>query len=245
MIITEQGAWWETLFGTEPSRKRLAPVIPLLPTTIRSASRLPSQGFRKVALMASRALIIWRTDSSTKLDELAAAHASVGGTGRGRRYATEQLNASLVVQLAAHFQLFCRDLHTEAARLLILAAPASYQSMLEVAFTKRRGLDRGIASAQTIGADFARLDLDIWAQAANVSSRSATRRARLDQLTAWRNAIAHQDFAFSSQQQALLAGTRLTMAWARRWRGACDGLAQTFDTVVAVHVRAVTGLHPW
>ena len=38
MISTEQGAWWETLLGTEPSRKRLAPVIPLLPTTTRSAS---------------------------------------------------------------------------------------------------------------------------------------------------------------------------------------------------------------
>ena len=37
MISTLQGAWWETLFGTEPSRKRLAPVMPLLPTTIRSA----------------------------------------------------------------------------------------------------------------------------------------------------------------------------------------------------------------
>ena len=39
MISTEHGAWWETLFGTEPSRKRLAPVMPLLPTTMRSAPR--------------------------------------------------------------------------------------------------------------------------------------------------------------------------------------------------------------
>jgi hypothetical protein len=38
IISTEQGAWWETLLGTEPSRKRLAPVMPLLPTMIRSAS---------------------------------------------------------------------------------------------------------------------------------------------------------------------------------------------------------------
>ena len=50
MIITEQGAWWETLFGTQPSRKRFAPVMPLLPTTIRSApcssatSRIASAG---------------------------------------------------------------------------------------------------------------------------------------------------------------------------------------------------------
>ena len=39
MISTLQGAWWLTLLGTEPSRKRLAPVMPLLPTTIRSAPR--------------------------------------------------------------------------------------------------------------------------------------------------------------------------------------------------------------
>ena len=39
MISTEQGAWCDTLFGTEPSRNRRAPVMPLLPTTIRSASR--------------------------------------------------------------------------------------------------------------------------------------------------------------------------------------------------------------
>ena len=39
MIRTEHGAWCETLFGTEPSRKRLAPVMPLLPSTIRSLPR--------------------------------------------------------------------------------------------------------------------------------------------------------------------------------------------------------------
>ena len=39
MISTLQGAWWLTLLGTEPSRKRLAPVMPLLPTTMRSAPR--------------------------------------------------------------------------------------------------------------------------------------------------------------------------------------------------------------
>ncbi len=50
IINTEQGAWWETLFGTDPSKNRLAPVMPLLPTTIRSApcssatSRIASAG---------------------------------------------------------------------------------------------------------------------------------------------------------------------------------------------------------
>jgi hypothetical protein len=195
--------------------------------------------------VASRALTIWQTDSSDKLDELIIAHASVGGIARGRRYATAQINASLVVQLAAHFQLFCRDLHTETARLLVLAAPAGYRAMLRVGFTRRRGLDRGNASAQTIGSDFERFDLDIWAEASVVSLRTEMRRMRLNQLTAWRNAVTHQDFAFSAQQESLLSGTHLTLAWARRWRAACDGLAHTFDDVVAAHVQIATGRRPW
>lgn len=149
------------------------------------------------------------------------------------------------MQLAAHFQLFCRDLHSDAADVLVSAAPAGYRAMLNRAFTERRGLDRGTASAQTIRADFARLDLHLWAEAMAVSSRTGTRRARLEQLTVWRNAIAHQDFMFSAQQQALLMGSNLTLAWVRRWRGACDGLAQTFDKVAAAHVQTVTGRLPW
>ena len=31
-ISTEHGAWWSTLFGTEPNRNRVAPAMPLLPT---------------------------------------------------------------------------------------------------------------------------------------------------------------------------------------------------------------------
>ena len=50
MIITAQGAWWETLFGHRAEQEALAPVMPLLPTTIRSApsssatSRIASAG---------------------------------------------------------------------------------------------------------------------------------------------------------------------------------------------------------
>src|SRR5919106_23867 len=37
-MSTSVGAWCETLFGTLPSRKRRAPLIPTLPTTIKPAS---------------------------------------------------------------------------------------------------------------------------------------------------------------------------------------------------------------
>lgn len=48
------------------------------------------------------------------LDEIEAAHASVGGTGPGRRYATQQSNQAYAMLLASQFQGFCRDLHTES-----------------------------------------------------------------------------------------------------------------------------------
>src|SRR5437762_1536228 len=64
MIRTEQGAWWLTLFGTEPRRNRLAPVMPLLPTMMRPAfsssatSRIASAG------SPSRAKVLTATPAS-------------------------------------------------------------------------------------------------------------------------------------------------------------------------------------
>jgi len=190
-------------------------------------------------------LAIWATTSSARLEELLDAHAVVGGTSRGRRYATAQLNASLVLHIAAQFQLFCLDLHSQAPKLLVTAAPAPYQPILRVAFTNRRGLDRGNAQPETIAADFARFDLDVWAGALGRDKRTGVRRTRLQQLMTWRNAIAHHDFLFSVEQRALLAGTKVTLRWAREWRRSCGGLAATFDAVVADHVLALTGTRPW
>lgn len=194
--------------------------------------------------MPSQALRLWQVDSSAKLNELVAAHGRAGGTRRGRRYTTEQLNASLVAQIAAHFQLYCRNLHTEAAQALVSEAPPAYRAILRLALTNRRGLDRGNAWAETVGADFARFDLDIWAASQARDVRTATRRVRLQQLNTWRNAIAHQDFVFSAEQQALLVGTSLTLLWAQRWRSACHGLALVFDVVVADHVGELVGTRP-
>ena len=52
----------------------------------------------------------WRGERSDALDEIENAHALVGGTGRGRRYATRQINHAYAALLSSHFQGFCRDL---------------------------------------------------------------------------------------------------------------------------------------
>lgn len=66
-------------------------------------------------LMPSKSFQAWRNERSVALDELEAAHQSVGGTGRGRRYATQQINQAYTVLLCSQFQGFCRDLQVECA----------------------------------------------------------------------------------------------------------------------------------
>src|SRR3990172_3380185 len=69
--------------------------------------------------MPSKALDYWKTTSQLQLNEFEDVHKKVGGTGRGRRYLTEQLNRSYLVAVSAQFQRFCRDLHTEAAQRIV------------------------------------------------------------------------------------------------------------------------------
>jgi hypothetical protein len=46
----------------------------------------------------------WRTVRASALDEIAHAHAAVGGTARGRRYTTQQINRAYAMLLASQFQ---------------------------------------------------------------------------------------------------------------------------------------------
>ncbi len=85
------------------------------------------------AYRPSPPLTRWRTIGRAEIDELINAHRAVGGSGPGRRTATWQINHALVVQLAAQFQRYCRDLHDECAGAMVAAAPADYRPALNLA----------------------------------------------------------------------------------------------------------------
>ena len=57
-----------------------------------------------------------------------------------------------------------------------------------------RNLDRGNANPGTIGSDFNRLGVEFWTRVYADYPRNDRRRELLENLSAWRNAIAHQDF---------------------------------------------------
>jgi hypothetical protein len=56
----------------------------------------------------------WASARTDRIKRLRAAHQTLGGTGPGRRWVTDELNHALILRLASEFQGFARDLHDES-----------------------------------------------------------------------------------------------------------------------------------
>jgi len=183
--------------------------------------------------MSSRSLLRWRNESAEALDEIEAAHVAVGGTSRGRRYATQQINQAYVVLLSSRFQAFCRDLHSETVAVLIRFTPA-YHTILQ-GLTSGRKLDQGNPNAGNIGHDFARRGMDLWPEVYTMDERNQRRRRALDEMVDWRNAIGHQDF----NKPTLKGQQAIHLRQVQGYRSTCNALAGFFDRAALDHVRSV------
>jgi hypothetical protein len=195
----------------------------------------------EIQLMPSRALLRWHGKRSADLDEIENAHASVGGSGPGRRYATEQINHAYATLLSAQFQGYCRDLHTECSERILAATPAALQQVVRIQFMWRRALDEGNPNPGNVGSDFNRFGEEFWRQVLADRSGNGRRRDLLEELNRWRNAIAHQHF-----DPARLGGTVvLHLARVRMWRRALNRLARSFDNVMYSYLGTLLGVPPW
>ena len=192
--------------------------------------------------MPSNSFETWRTVRAKALNEIVAAHRMVGGTGRGRRFATQQLNHAYAVLLSSQFQGFCRGLHAECSdHLLSGITSPQLKDILSQEFDQGRKLDRGNPNPGNIGSDFSRLGIKLWNEAVQLDTQNATRRKDLESLNDWRNAIAHQDF-----DPAKLGGLKtLRLSQVHQWRRTCHALAMTFDEVMRAYLQSITGTSPW
>ena len=192
-------------------------------------------------MSGSNALRIWRTDRAAELDEVESAHAAVGGSGPGRRFATLQINYAYATLLSAQFQGFCRDLHTECVEHVVSAVPASLAKLTRQNLMHGRKLDRGNPNAGNLGSDFGRVlqtPKGFWEDVRASAARAVSWQVRLDEMNLWRNAIAHHDFV-------PVGRSNLSLAQVRRWRTGCDRLARTFDRVAFRRLTDLTGRKPW
>jgi hypothetical protein len=185
----------------------------------------------------------WRTLRSRALDEIAGAHVAVGGSERGRRFATQQINRAYAVLLASQFQGFCRDLHSECVDhlLRVLAPPSSLLQILAADLTRGRHLDRGNAQSSSLGADFGRFSMSFWADMLGFKPSAAGWRRDLELLNEWRNAIVHEDFTSRSLSGIMI----LRLITVRRWRASCARLAHAMDEVMRRHMLLITAAPPW
>src|SRR5204862_5713960 len=102
--------------------------------------------------MPSLAFQHWLGVRLAALDEIENAHRLVGGTGPGRRYATQQINQAYAMLVVAQYQGFCRDLHSECVdHLLRPVTSASLLLVLRTEFLTNRKLDRGNPNPGNIG----------------------------------------------------------------------------------------------
>ena len=144
--------------------------------------------------------------------------------------------------VSSQFQGFCRDLHSDCVDWVARHASTPMLSVaLRHSLSVNRLLDRGNPNPGNIGSDFERFGLSLWTRLDAHDARNVARRRSLESLSAWRNAIAHQDF----NPARLGARLVLRLGEARGWRRACSGLVVSCDAVMRDQLRALVGVAPW
>jgi hypothetical protein len=192
--------------------------------------------------MPSRSLRTWQVDSRRVLDEIEAAYRAVVGSGRGRRFAVQQINQAYVVLLSSQFQRYCRELHDECIEHLMRQPGLQpYEGILNLRFVEGRKLDSGNPNPGNIGSDFGRLGVKLWPEMRQSRPRSKVRQDSLELMNHWRNAVAHQDF----RNPQLRGRSTVSLTEVRRWRSACDRLAVDIEQVMYAYLQRTTGSAPW
>jgi hypothetical protein len=197
--------------------------------------------------MTSTALRAWRSQRAERLDRLVSAHATVGGSGPGRRWLTEELNHALVLRLATEFQGFARDLHDEAsdaiASALSAGVPERGETLIALFSTTRR-LNRGNASPDVLAHDFGLFGMRLWEDLQQrFPTRASQWQERLLLLNSARNGLAHADT--QRIEKVVNAGWPPTLQSVRRWRSTLEALSTGIDHATGEHLDRVFGSRAW
>ncbi len=192
--------------------------------------------------MPSAALLNWQNDRMSRLAEIdTQCIAVLGLTVPNPPLADENLRG-YVMLLSAHFQGFCRDLHTECVQIVAAGAPPAMRAMIQKFGVADRNLDGANPRYETIRNDFERFGFDLNAELAAstvTGGQNAYWVTLLGHLNLWRNYAAHH------KTSPPVAGGPLILPTVRSWRISCDGLAAELDRIMYNHLVSLTGTAPW
>lgn len=202
------------------------------------------------------------------MSELFVAHRRVDPRGRGRRWTTTTLNRAIVLNLAAEFQGFSRDLHDLAIQEIHTAcSPPAVAELLRSLASSGRELDKGNAHPGALAKDFQRVSVDLWGELRSTTSPARRLRAPeqsrwdrhrsaaspdstadllnldLDKLNAVRNAIAHSELSMLDRLRR--EGYPVTLLGCREWQRSLSELAELTDDVVSSVLAGNLGRRPW
>lgn len=189
----------------------------------------------------------WIGQRQARLGELFAAHATIGGSGRGRRWRTSQLNWALTLRIAGEFQGYARDLHTLAVGHFVMSVArgnTALSNVLQIQLTTNRALDRRNATPSSLGSDFGRLGLELWPTLGVVNALTPRWQASLEALNQARNAIAHANE--DELGRLARAGYPMRLSTIKLWHRDIDRLVGTMDDVVGDYLdRLLRTGRPW
>jgi hypothetical protein len=106
--------------------------------------------------MPSAALLKWQNDRLPSLTHVDTQCAASVAAIPANPALVEENYRGYVLLLAAHFQGFCRDLHTECAQIIASKVRPSLEILFQSQFSTRRELDRSNANVKSIIEDFSR-----------------------------------------------------------------------------------------
>jgi len=187
--------------------------------------------------MPSVALLDWQNAHMARLTEVDTQCAATFGLNPAPDLADENLRG-YVMLLAAHFQGFCRDLHTECVQAFAGAVPVPLQFAIQLQCVASRDLDGGNAKTESLRKDFDRFGLDLSALL-RANPANATRVTHLGHLNLWRNYAAHH------KKTPPAHGGPFALATVRAWRNSCDGLAAELDVIMYNQLQVMLGMPPW
>src|SRR5437588_980006 len=111
--------------------------------------------------MPSASLLRWQNDRMPRLTEVDTQCAASLALVRPQPNLVEANLRGYVLLLSAHFQGFCRDLHTECAAIIARRVRASLRPLILAQLNAHRKLDHGNPNLPTLREDFKRFDLTL------------------------------------------------------------------------------------